>query len=228
MADPYDYGAYRQYLAQTQSQRQETAKRFAKMAENAAQSLIAPPPEPQDMSANRGKATMSSQIAPRPPVNIVFPKFAVPANYPTEPIGAEEIRNPKRFVSWEKDVAHLIAGGYTPERAANVGRTGEQANEILNKRNWRLQIAQTDNSYAQSISSFNKQVEDYNAKMRPETTARIEAANMPQPTPQPTPQQTSDPRVRRRNERGTLLAGNTGGFNPATGGGRLGGRSLLG
>jgi hypothetical protein len=37
-----------------------------------------------------------------------------------------------------------------------------------------------------------------------------------------------DKRVRKSSMRGSLLAGNTGGYNPATGGGRLGGRSLLG
>jgi hypothetical protein len=37
-----------------------------------------------------------------------------------------------------------------------------------------------------------------------------------------------DKRLRRSSARGSLLAGNTGGYNPATGGGRLGGRSLLG
>jgi len=37
-----------------------------------------------------------------------------------------------------------------------------------------------------------------------------------------------DKRLRKSSARGSLLAGNTGGYNPATGGGRLGGRSLLG
>jgi uncharacterized membrane protein YdbT with pleckstrin-like domain len=37
-----------------------------------------------------------------------------------------------------------------------------------------------------------------------------------------------DRRMRRSSMRGSLLAGNTGGYNPATGGGKLGGRGLLG
>jgi len=229
MADPFNYAAYRGSLAENTRLRRVNAERFAEMAKSAAKSLIAPPSEPQQMfdPANRGKATMSSQIAPRPPVNIPFPQFPVATTYPNEPIGNWERQNAQAFGLHDRNVNTSATQGYKdPYRGVPQSVVGE----IQAKRNWRSAVTSIDNQYNQSLTAFNKQVDDYNTKMKPENVARIEAAKTPQPTPQPALPAQQDARISRRGQRGSLLAGGNGGYNPAIGGGRLGGamRSLLG
>jgi hypothetical protein len=80
------------------------------------------------------------------------------------------------------------------------------------------------------VAAYQKQLAEYAKKMRD----LQQAAEQTQVIAPPAAQDFSkgadegDKRLRRSSARGSLLAGNTGGYNPATGGGRLGGRSLLG
>jgi hypothetical protein len=77
---------------------------------------------------------------------------------------------------------------------------------------------------------YQRQLEEYQKKLREqqESAARTQAMTPPEAQQIGPAQQPQDNRLRRNTNRGSLLAGNTGGYNPATGGGRLGGRSLLG
>ena len=81
----------------------------------------------------------------------------------------------------------------------------------------------------QQVETYERQLADYAKKMREMQQANEPAQATAPPAAQNFSQRTEeDKRYRRSSARGSLLAGNTGGYNPATGGGRLGGRSLLG
>jgi len=93
--------------------------------------------------------------------------------------------------------------------------------------NWAQIYAAQD--AAQRKAAQQKQVEDYNRRLNEQAQA-IREQQMAPPAAQDFSKKAEegDKRLRRSSARGSLLAGNTGGYNPATGGGKLGGRSLLG
>ena len=78
---------------------------------------------------------------------------------------------------------------------------------------------------------FKKQMEEQAKKLREMQASAERTQWMTPPTAQTIGDPASEDERKRKmgGNRGSLLAGNTGGYNPATGGGRLGGmRSLLG
>jgi hypothetical protein len=80
---------------------------------------------------------------------------------------------------------------------------------------------------AAQLAQLNKRMAEQSQRMR---DMQANTQNMTPPAAQEIALDGEDERKRRMGgSRGSLLAGNTGGYNPATGGGRLGGmRSLLG
>lgn len=83
---------------------------------------------------------------------------------------------------------------------------------------------------AAQAAQYNRRLAEQMAKIREmqESAERTQAMQPPAAQDFSKTGEQEDKRLRRSSARGSLLAGNTGGYNPATGGGRLGGRSLLG
>jgi len=115
--------------------------------------------------------------------------------------------------------------------------TFSQATRTVTPRKAEGQITEANRVAQEQAAQAAAQAAEYNRKLQEQMT-RIremqESADRTQAMTPPEAQNLSktgeqgDKRVRRSSARGSLLAGNTGGYNPATGGGRLGGRSLLG
>jgi hypothetical protein len=96
--------------------------------------------------------------------------------------------------------------------------------------NWaQINAARAERDARQKQASYNAQVQQYNKQLVERMNEIRQMQQMP-PAAQDFSKtgEQGDKRVRKSSMRGSLLAGNTGGYNPATGGGRLGGRSLLG
>jgi hypothetical protein len=93
----------------------------------------------------------------------------------------------------------------------------------------RVQQQQSAQMAAQA-AEYNRRLKEQMDKIREmqESAARTQAMMPPDAQDFSRGGAEGDKRVRKSSMRGSLLAGNTGGYNPATGGGRLGGRSLLG
>lgn len=119
--------------------------------------------------------------------------------------------------------------------------TGSQATGMKTQRKAEGEAREAERRAAEQQAAIARQQAEYNRRLA-EQAQRIreiqESAERTQLMRGPEPQQigpaataTEDQRKRKMgSSRGSLLAGNTGGYNPATGGGRLGGmmRSLLG
>ena len=113
--------------------------------------------------------------------------------------------------------------------------------EMKAKDRWRNKVSAIDKAYEGKMSAFNQQLDAFNQGVaryqsglnafNAEMQARDEAASRPPIVlAQSGEANAQRPTGRRRGTgRGSLLVGNTGGYNPATGGsGGLGSRSLLG
>lgn len=227
--------AYRSFLRGVEKQREESAKRagaaakranqVAKLANQEAKTI---PPVAQAISY--GGNRYSSTLAERPAVDVpypTYPKFPDAPKYGKEPVGELERTAPEFFYSKTEDSRHS-----TDKTYYNMWKS-----EMGDKKKWRDQIAKLDKNYEKQMGRFNKGLESYNkgvTAFQNELKARAEAASRPVipliESGEATTQTAPSGRLRRGTGRGTLLAGNTGGFNPATGGNRLGGlqRSLLG
>lgn len=119
--------------------------------------------------------------------------------------------------------------------------TFSQATRTVTPRKAEGQVTEANRVAQQQAAVAAAQAAEYNRRLQ-EQAQKIremqESAERTQLMRGPEPQQigpaataTEDQRKRKMgSSRGSLLAGNTGGYNPATGGGRLGGmmRSLLG
>lgn len=145
----------------------------------------------------------------------------------------------KNNAALKKRIAAAAAVGLGPN--ANWA----QINEAQRAAQQRQQIAAQQAAYQAQIAARQKQVEDYNRQLA-ERMAQIQerqsaasAGGSPAAAAMPEPPEAQSfggsqanvqgSRARRRSNRGSLLAGDTGGYNPATGSsGRLGARSLLG
>jgi methyl-accepting chemotaxis protein len=94
----------------------------------------------------------------------------------------------------------------------------------------REQAAQQAAQQAAMVAEYNRRLAEQAQKIREiqESAERTQAMIGPAAQDFSKTGEQGDKRVRKSSMRGSLLAGNTGGYNPATGGGRLGGRSLLG
>jgi hypothetical protein len=92
------------------------------------------------------------------------------------------------------------------------------------------QAAAQQAAYDAQVAEYNRLLAEQAAKIREiqESAERTQVMAPPEAQDFSKGAEQDDKRVRRSSSRGSLLAGNTGGYNPATGGGRLGGRSLLG
>jgi hypothetical protein len=118
--------------------------------------------------------------------------------------------------------------------------TGAQAAGIVTPRKAEGQIAEANRVAQEQAAAAAAQAAEYNRRLAEQMEKirqqqeQMDSAERTQAMTPPEAQNFSktgtegDKRVRRSSARGSLLAGNTGGYNPATGGGRLGGRSLLG
>lgn len=186
------------------AQRKQTSQMVALQEADAAKRG----PAPVELSGASGKkgSDRASMVA-RADKEVAWPK---PPTLPKEPIGPLERDNPKYFPEISErnrhDTDKTIYNAWKQEMAA--------------KDRWRQDIARME-------ADYNKQADAYNAEMK----ARQQAANVPQPqapASEVEAQKRKTPSARKRPA--TLLAGDTGGYNPATGGNRLGGqmRSLLG
>ena len=118
--------------------------------------------------------------------------------------------------------------------------TFSQATRTVTPRKAEGQVTEANRVAQQQAAGAAAQAAEYNRRLA-EQAQKIremqESADRTQAMQPPAAQQigsaaaTEDQRKRKMGgNRGSLLAGNTGGYNPATGGGRLGGmmRSLLG
>lgn len=227
--------AYRTYLKQIEAQRKTAtqqagaaAQRANQAAKLANQEAKATPPVAQAMSygGNRYSSTLAERAAVDVPYP-TYPKFPDAPKYGKEPVGELERTATEYFYGMSENNRHD-----TDKTFYNMWKA-----ETAAKQKWRDQIAKIDKNYESQMGQFTKGLEAFNkgvASFQDEMKARAEAASRP-PIPlvesgEPATQTAPSGRLRRGTGRGTLLAGNTGGFNPATGGNRLGGlqRSLLG
>jgi hypothetical protein len=241
--------AYRQHLQQLRKQRQGTDAQMEATGTQARQSgeqiaaqgraaleklsLLDQPPTQQ---MNYGGNRYNSTLAERTPVNVTLPEFPnYPSAYPDapkipkEPVGELERTAKKYFYSMSENSRHS-----TDKTYYNMWKS-----EMKAKEKWRKQVEKIEENYNTQVEGYNRGLESYNTgvqsyqqglvALQSEMQAREEAASRP-PIALIESGEANRPRTgqRRSTGRGTLLAGNTGGFNPATGGGRLGGRSLLG
>lgn len=114
-------------------------------------------------------------------------------------------------------------------RVKNLGQaTGVQPTKQ------RGEIVEANRVAKEQVAEQAAQIAEYNKKLAEQMKEQQDSAERTQVIAPPDAQDLSnvgdqrDRRVARSSSRGSLLAGNTGGYNPATGGGRLGGRGLLG
>ena len=227
--------AYRTYLKQIENQRRTSSQQADAAAQKANQAAtlanqqakaVPPVARPVSYGGNRYSRT----LAERPAVDIPYPKypkFPSAPKYGAEPVGSLEKGMPNYFYSMSENNRHD-----TDKTYYNAWKS-----ETAAKQKWRDQIAKIDKNYESQMGRFNKGLASFNkgvTAFQNEIKARAEAASRPviplvESGEAAKPAESSG-RLRRGTGRGTLLAGNTGGFNPATGGGRLGGmqRSLLG
>jgi hypothetical protein len=185
-------------------QRQQSSQMIALQEADAAKR--GPAPVELSGAPAKGISDRSSMVA-RADKDVEWPK---PPTLPKEPIGALQRDNPDYFATMSERNRND-----TDKTAYNIWKQ-----EMAAKDRWRQDIARIEAEYT-------KQADAYNAEMK----ARSEAAKIPQPQAPASEieaQKRKAPAARKRPA--TLLAGETGGYNPATGGNRLGGmqRSLLG
>jgi hypothetical protein len=226
--------AYRAYLKQTQAQREvsfkqaeQIAQRTNRAAKVANQQAPLTPPQAQAMSY--GGKSFSSTLAPRPPANVKhpnYPTFPKPPKYGDEPVGRLEQTAPVYFHGMNES-----ASGSTDKTYYNMWKS-----ETAAKDRWRDSVKAGEKAYGERVEQFNKRLTSFQKGLNAfntEMTERAKAAMRP-PIELISTNESPDPksgqRTRRGVGRGSLLTGSTGGFNPATGGNRLGGaqRSLLG
>jgi hypothetical protein len=116
----------------------------------------------------------------------------------------------------------------------NVGRsynaTGKSSRQEAAEREATRQAQERAAQQAAMVAEYNRRLAEQAQKIREiqESAERTQAMIGPAAQDFSKTGEQGDKRVRKSSMRGSLLAGNTGGYNPATGGGRLGGRSLLG
>jgi hypothetical protein len=135
------------------------------------------------------------------------------------------------------------AGIVTPRKAegqlVEANRVSQQqAAEVAAQRT--AYEAEAQRQAAAQKAAYDTQVAEYNRKLQEQmdrireqqeqqaSAERTQAMTPPEAQNFSKTGEQGDKRLRRSSARVSLLAGNTGGYNPATGGGRLGGRSLLG
>jgi hypothetical protein len=116
----------------------------------------------------------------------------------------------------------------------NVGRsynaTGKSSRQEAAEREATRQAQEQAARQAAMVAEYNRRLAEQAQKIREiqESAERTQAMIGPAAQDFSKTGEQGDKRVRKSSMRGSLLAGNTGGYNPATGAGRLGGRSLLG
>lgn len=116
-------------------------------------------------------------------------------------------------------------------RVVGVQPTNQRGQIAEAQRVAQQQAAEQQAQVSAQVAEYNRRLAEQAQKMREmqESAERTQAMMPPDAQEFGGPSGTADPRVRKRSNRGSLLAGETGGYNPATGSaGRLGGRSLLG
>ena len=108
--------------------------------------------------------------------------------------------------------------------------TFSQATRTTTPRKAEGQVTEANRVAQQQAAEYNRRLAEQAQKIREmqESAERTQAMTPPAAQDFSQTGEQGDKRVRKSSMRGSLLAGNTGGYNPATGGGRLGGRSLLG
>jgi hypothetical protein len=109
--------------------------------------------------------------------------------------------------------------------------TGSQATGMTTANKAKGQAVEGNRVAQEQLVAFNRQIEEQKQRLREQTESVERMQVMAPPEAQAIGSPASDPRQKKMGgQRGSLMAGNTGGYNPATGGGRLGGamRSLLG
>jgi hypothetical protein len=115
--------------------------------------------------------------------------------------------------------------------------TFSQATRTVTPRKAEGQITEANRVAQEQAAAAAAQAAEYNRRLAEQAQKIREMQQSAERTQAMTPPaaqdfsqtgEQGDKRVRKSSMRGSLLAGNTGGYNPATGAGRLGGRSLLG
>ena len=108
--------------------------------------------------------------------------------------------------------------------------TGSQATGTTTANKAKGQIVEGNRVAQEQLAAYNRQIEEQKQRLAQQASAERTQVMAP-PEAQVIGSSAADPRQKKMGgQRGSLMAGNTGGYNPATGGGRLGGamRSLLG
>ena len=109
--------------------------------------------------------------------------------------------------------------------------TGSQATGMTTANKAKGQAVEGNRVAQEQLVAYNRQIEEQKQRLREQTESVERMQVMAPPEAQAIGSPAPDPRQKKMGgQRGSLMAGNTGGYNPATGGGRLGGamRSLLG
>jgi hypothetical protein len=109
--------------------------------------------------------------------------------------------------------------------------TGSQATGMTTANKAKGQAVEGNRVAQEQLAAYNRQIEEQKQRLLEQTASAERTQVMAPPEAQVIGSSAADPRQKKMGgQRGSLMAGNTGGYNPATGGGRLGGamRSLLG
>jgi hypothetical protein len=109
--------------------------------------------------------------------------------------------------------------------------TGSQATGTTTANKAKGQAVEGNRVAQEQLVAYNRQIEEQKQRLREQTESVERMQVMAPPEAQAIGSPAPDLRQKKMGgQRGSLMAGNTGGYNPATGGGRLGGamRSLLG